>query len=282
MVIANPIYDVVFKFLMEDERTAKFFIGTLLEETIEQVTVKPQEYVYTDQLAGLAVFRLDFIATIKTQTGEFKKVLVEIQKAKNSIDLMRFRNYLGEQYKKEDEIDGQKISLPIVTIYLLGFNLSEIETPVLKVNRQYIDLISHQVIDRKSDFIEKLSHDCFVVQLGRIQGKVQTKLDKLLSVFEQNYFVETNTVKEYNHLIDNEDIKRMVDSLHYVGTEPKEKKKIEDEKEAWRTVDAMYQERAQKLIKQLEDKDKALEDKDKVIEDKDKVIEELKRRLGEK
>ncbi len=27
MVIANPIYDVVFKRLMENERVAKFFIG---------------------------------------------------------------------------------------------------------------------------------------------------------------------------------------------------------------------------------------------------------------
>lgn len=27
MVIANPIYDVVFKKLMENERVAKFFIG---------------------------------------------------------------------------------------------------------------------------------------------------------------------------------------------------------------------------------------------------------------
>jgi len=29
MVIANPIYDVVFKFLMEDERTAEFFISAV-------------------------------------------------------------------------------------------------------------------------------------------------------------------------------------------------------------------------------------------------------------
>lgn len=298
MVIANPIYDVVFKFLMEDERTAKFFIGTLLEETIEQVTVKPQEYVYTDQLIGLAVYRLDFIATIKTHTGAFKKVLVEIQKAKNLIDLMRFRNYLGEHYKKEDDIDGQKISLPIVTIYLLGFNLAEIDTPVLKVNRQYIDLISHKVIDKKSSFIEKLTHDCYVVQLSKIQGKVQTKLEKLLSVFEQNYFVENNTIKEYNYLIDNDDIKRMVDKLHYVGTEPSEKKKIEDEKEAWRTFDALtggIKEKAEKLLvqleeskKEIENKDKEIEDKEKVIEDKDKalenmnkIIEELRRKLGE-
>ncbi len=65
MVIANPIYDVVFKRMMENEKVAKFFIGTLLEQTIEVVSVKPQEFNYTNELAGLAVFRLDFIATIK-------------------------------------------------------------------------------------------------------------------------------------------------------------------------------------------------------------------------
>lgn len=42
MVIANPIYDIVFKRLMENDRVAKFFIGTLLEENIEAVEVKPR------------------------------------------------------------------------------------------------------------------------------------------------------------------------------------------------------------------------------------------------
>lgn len=37
MIIANPIYDVVFKNLMENDRVAKFFIGTLLGQTIETV-----------------------------------------------------------------------------------------------------------------------------------------------------------------------------------------------------------------------------------------------------
>jgi hypothetical protein len=37
MIIANPIYDVVFKRLMENDKVAKFFIGTLLEQTIETV-----------------------------------------------------------------------------------------------------------------------------------------------------------------------------------------------------------------------------------------------------
>jgi len=135
MVIANPIYDVVFKRMMENERVAKFFIGTLLNQTIETIEVKPQEFTYTDELAGLAVFRLDFIATIRTENGEQKKVLIEIQKAKNQIDLMRFRNYLAEQYKKEDVVNNQKMILPITTIYILGFKLHEIESACIKVER---------------------------------------------------------------------------------------------------------------------------------------------------
>lgn len=53
MIIANPIFDVVFKRLMEDERIAKFFIGTLLNEIIDEVKVKPQEFTYTDQLSAI-------------------------------------------------------------------------------------------------------------------------------------------------------------------------------------------------------------------------------------
>ena len=153
MVIANPIYDVVFKRMMENDKVAKFFIGTLLNENIETVEVKPQEFTYTDELAGLAVFRLDFIATIKTENGTLKKVLIEIQKAKNHIDLMRFRNYLAEQYKKDDQINGEKVILPITTIYILGFKLPEIVAPCLKVERNYKDLVNNTIVATKSDFI---------------------------------------------------------------------------------------------------------------------------------
>ena len=56
MIIANPIYDVVFKRLMENERVAKFFISTMLGQKVESVQLKPQEFTYSDRLAGLAVF----------------------------------------------------------------------------------------------------------------------------------------------------------------------------------------------------------------------------------
>ncbi len=261
MVIANPIFDVVFKRMMENDKVAKFFIGTMLEQTIETVEVKPQEFTYTDELAGLAVFRLDFIATIKTESGEYKKVLIEIQKAKNQIDLMRFRNYLAEQYKKEDTIDEEKIILPITTIYILGFKLPEILSPCLKVERNYKDLINKTIIETKSDFVEKLTHDSFIVQVERITDRYQTKLDKLLSLFEQKNFTDDKGItKEFNHEVDIEEIRLTTDILHYSGTNPIERKKIETEQEAWRTVNAMFEDKEKKYKKELAEKDKLIEE----------------------
>ena len=283
MVIANPIYDVVFKKMMENERVAKFFISTLLEQTIDSVEVKPQEFTYTDELAGLSVFRLDFVATIKTEDGTLLKVLIEIQKAKKQIDLMRFRNYLAEQYKKKDKINDENLLLPIITIYILGFKLPELDTACIKIERNYRDLINKKIITQKSDFVEQLTHDCFIVQVDRITNKYQTKLDKLLSVFEQSNFLDdTQITKEYNHNTDLEEVEIITSILHYTGTNPTEKRKIEVEQEAWRTVEAMFEERAEKLIKELSDSKKALLASEKELIEREKLIQELRKKLEEK
>lgn len=283
MIIANPIYDVVFKRMMENERVAKFFIGTLLEQTIETIEVKPQEFTYTNDLIGVAVFRLDFIATIKTNSGELKKVLIEIQKAKNLIDIIRFRNYLATQYAKEDEINGNKIILPITTIYILGFNLPEIKSSCLKVERNYKDLITNLNIETKSDFIEKLTHDSYVVQVGRITNRYQTKLDKLLSLFEQTNFIDDRKItKDFNHIIDNEDIKILADILHYSGTDSIERKKLEIEQEAWRTIDAMTENLREKFLKKSEElvqKNEELELQKEELDKRNEEIEFLKQQL---
>ena len=276
MIIANPIYDVVFKRLMENEKVAKFFISTLLEQSVEAIEIKPQEFTYTNELAGIAVFRLDFIATIKNDSGEYKKVLIEIQKAKNPIDLMRFRNYLAEQYKKEDKINNENAILPITTIYILGFTLPEIETPCLKVERNYKDLINKTILLKKSEFVEKLTHDSFVVQVERITDRYQTKLDKLLSVFEQRNFTDKREItKNFAHEPDIDELKTITDILHYVGTDPEERKQIEIEQEAWRSINAMFEEKERKYQQELEEQRQALHEKDR-------LIEELLRKLNEK
>ena len=282
MVIANPIYDVVFKRMMENEKVAKFFIGTLLDEIIIDLNVKPHEFTYTNEGAGIALFRLDFIATIKTEGGEFKKILIEIQKARNHVDLMRFRNYLAEQYKKVDILNNEKIVLPITTVFILGFNLAEIESPCLKVERSYIDLINKAFIKNKSEFIEKLSHDSYIVQVDRITNKYGSKLEKLLSIFEQNNFTDENKItKTFNHIADIEEIKLATDILHFAGTDPEERKKIEIEQEGWRSLNAMFEDKEKEFMKTLNEKDKKIEEKDKKIEEKDKILEENTRQIQE-
>ncbi len=301
MIIANPIYDVVFKRLMENDKVAKFFISTLLEQEIVALEIKPQEYTYKGELDtpegikvaeerirkrfSIWVYRLDFIATIKTETGEYQKILVEIQKTKNPIDLMRFRNYLAEQYKKEDKIDNENVVLPITTIYILGFKLPEIESPCMRVKRDYIDLINKTPISQKSDFVEKLTHDCFVVQVERITERYQTRLDKLLSVFEQRNFTDDKEItKSYNYDLDLEEVKTITEILHYVGTDPQERKQIENEQEARRTIDAILGDSYKKLAekdKALHEKDKALHEKEKALNEKDKELLALKAQMAE-
>ncbi len=298
MIIANPIYDVVFKRLMENERVAKFFIGTLLDQHIETLEIKPQEYTYKGELDtpegtkaveermrerfSIWVYRLDFIATIRTETGQYKKVLIEIQKAQNQIDLMRFRNYLAEQYKKEDKINDESAVLPITTIYILGFKLPEIETACVRVERQYTDLINKTTITQKSEFIEKLTHDCFVVQAKRVTNRYQTRLDKLLSIFEQSNFTDDKEItKKYIHSPDLEEMREITNILHYVGTEPEERKRIEDEQEAWRTVNALFGQKERKLLKELADKTKELSKKDQALSEKEQALNEQKQALSE-
>jgi len=302
MIIANPIYDVVFKKLMENKKIAKFFISTLLDEEIISLEIKPQEYTYKGELEteegikavterlrerfSIWVYRLDFVATIKTENGEYKKVLIEIQKAKNPIDLMRFRNYLAEQYKKQDQIGYEKQVLPITTIYILGFKLPEIESPCIKVARNYIDLIHQKTISEKSEFVEKLTHDSFVVQVERITERYQTRLDKLLSLFEQRNFTDDKEItKDYPYSPDIEEVREIMEILHYVGTEPSERKEIEKEQEARRTIDALlenYRKRITEQQKALIEKDKALNEQQKALEDKEKSLDEQQKALADK
>ena len=48
---------------------------------------------------------------------------------------MRFRRYLGEQYRNKDNIcrdeKGNKKALPIISIYFLGHRLRNTECPVI-------------------------------------------------------------------------------------------------------------------------------------------------------
>jgi hypothetical protein len=52
MIIANPIYDVTFKRLLENDRTAKFLIGTILDCKVVSLTPAVIERTKYDKDTG--------------------------------------------------------------------------------------------------------------------------------------------------------------------------------------------------------------------------------------
>jgi hypothetical protein len=53
MIIANPIYDVVFKYLLEDIEIARELLSTILGEEIVSLNLRPQEAANEDPMEEL-------------------------------------------------------------------------------------------------------------------------------------------------------------------------------------------------------------------------------------
>ena len=89
MRIANPMYDAAFKYLMDDQAAARLLVGAVLGEEVVSLKALPQERSGRPSPAGdpsseemLTVRRVDFAATVRTAAGERLRVLVEVQKAR--------------------------------------------------------------------------------------------------------------------------------------------------------------------------------------------------------
>jgi len=106
MQIANPIYDVVLKYLLRNKELAILILSTILEEEIITLDFLPQETAMALENRSFTIYRLDFPARIKTRDGVVKQVVIEIQKAKFAADIMRFCRYLGERYKQGFTLEG--------------------------------------------------------------------------------------------------------------------------------------------------------------------------------
>ncbi len=133
MKILNPLYDNAFKYLMEDNNIAKTVLSIILDTDIISLQAKPQETVLHNGL-----FRFDYKAVIKEENGDSKTILVEVQKYNSPDPIKRFRDYLGVNYSTTETIqtaDGEvEASLPLVTIYILGFNVTDVDCRIIKVD----------------------------------------------------------------------------------------------------------------------------------------------------
>ena len=306
MRIANPIYDVVFKYLLDDEKVAKLILSALIGREVLDLTFRPTE-VRHEVSASLLVLRMDFAATVALEDGSRKLVLIEIQKAHNPSDVLRFRKYLGAQYADPDnvhvEAGGKPQPLPIVTIYFLGEGLELTSAPVVRVNRQYTDAATGEVIPITEPFVEALTHDCIIVQIDRLKDRRRTDLEQLLMVFDQGLtergdhrfleIVEEDYPERYQEvirrLIRATAEKRVRDGMDveddYLATLLDNIRSLSEQNKVMETMGLELKARRSELLatrRELEAKGEDLEAKNRNLAEKDRNLAEKDRDLAEK
>jgi hypothetical protein len=283
MRIANPIYDAVFKFLMQDINIAKDILSVILNVEIIELELQPQEVILTI-LGGLRLLRLDFKAKIRLKDGTEKVILIEIQKSKKGSNVSRFRRYLGDNYAKIDEVINEfgeikRKSLPITAIYFLGFELENISAPIVKVVREYRNAVTNKRLTQKEAFIEQLSHDLYAIQIPKLKMVARTELERILDVFsEHKYKTNDKKVLEYTSDVTDPRVKRILSRLNMALLDDEIIEAIIAEEEIENDFKDLS-DQLDKAVQAKEEERKAKEEERKAKEEAILEIETLKKQI---
>ena len=278
--IANPIYDVVFKYLMNDEKVARLLLSAIIGREVVSLEFRPTEHHFP---VGemLMVLRMDFSARILDEHGNQELIILELQKAKLATDIMRFRRYLGEQYSNKENVVREpaeeypyRKALPILSIYFLGHTLDHVKAPVVRVNRVYTDAATGEQIREKEEFIESLTHDSIIIQIPYLKGRRRTELEQLLALFDQSGATDDQHFLQVNEEDLPERYRPLLRRLQKAVADPQVRQTMEAEDD---------------LIEEFKDyqrlialKEGMIIEKEKTISEKEKTISEQKKDLIEK
>jgi len=315
ITVANPIYDIVFKYLIEDERIARTILSALLKKEVIAVETRRNEYSNIGR-DNLSVFRIDFGATIQEPDGSKQLILIELQKTWLETETLRFRQYLGAQYANVENMLPENqgaYAIPMVTVYLLGHKVGDIEEPVLYVRRQSYNY-NDEIVTKglPNPFVDSLTHDSIIVQIPRLHGQVNNRLDKVLSIFDQNNKDVHNKQMldiDESAYADDDEMMRIIHRLQAAAADAKMRHDMNVEDEYFSIIEkrdttimlnnqkiaeqnaqiaeqnAQIAEQSTKLAVQnaeLEQKDAELEQKDAELEQKDAELEQKDAELEQK
>ena len=116
MKIANPIYDVVFRYLMKDEKVAKLILSTLIEEEIETLSFKTTEIPIDPRRHFLDIDEKEYpkkyqqvIRRLKTAMSD-SKIVAQMKAEDDFIDVLKHQereleraHELAEEERRQKE-----------------------------------------------------------------------------------------------------------------------------------------------------------------------------------
>lgn len=243
--VANPIYDSVFKFLMEDERIAKTVLAALLKKEVVSVEMRRHEHPNITR-DNISMFRIDFAARVREEDGSVRLILIELQKTWLDTETLRFRRYLAAQYNAEENMikegENKGYAVPMVAVYLLGHRVGDIDKAVVYVNHKALDYDGKEVENGMDDpFINSLTHDSILVQIPLLHGKINNRLDKVLSVFDQSQRDKKNQQMlclEGDKYKDDSDMMYIVHRLGLATMSANIRQEMNDEDEYYSAIEA--------------------------------------------
>lgn len=264
--VANPLYDAVFKYLMEDDRIAKTILAALLKKKVIDVKIRRNEYANLTRRESISMFRIDFAATVLDEDNKPHLMLIELQKTWLPTETLRFRRYLALQYNNEENMlkeEHEKYAIPMVAIYLLGHCIGKIEEPVIYVNHHAYTYDGKKVEEGIPDpFVESLQHDSIIVQIPLLHGRVNNRLEKVLCLFDQTNVADNKKVIKVDdkQFEGDNDMEYIVRRLQSAAADP----------------DMRYQMNAEdEFFKELEARDSLIMEKDGQLKEKDEMLRKM-------
>ena len=271
--VANPLYDAVFKYLMEDDRIAKTILTALLKKKVVDVKIRRNEYANLTRRESISMFRIDFAATVLDEDNKPHLMLIELQKTWLPTETLRFRRYLALQYNNEENMlkeDHEKYAIPMVAIYLLGHCVGKIEEPVIYVNHYAYNYDGKKGEEGIPDpFVESLQHDSIIVQIPLLHGRVNNRLEKVLCLFDQTNVADNKKVIKVDdkQFEGDNDMEYIVRRLQSAAADPDMRYQMNAEDEFFKELEAR-----DSLIME---KDGQLKEKDGQLKEKDEMLRKM-------
>ena len=285
--VANPLYDAVFKYLMEDDRIAKTILTALLKKKVIDVKIRRNEYANLTRRESISMFRIDFAATVLDEDNQPHLMLIELQKTWLPTETLRFRRYLALQYNNEENMlkeEHEKYAIPMVAIYLLGHCVGKIEEPVIYVNHHAYNYDGKKVEEGIPDpFVESLQHDSIIVQIPLLHGRVNNRLEKVLCLFDQTNVADNKKVIKVDdkQFEGDNDMEYIVRRLQSAAADPDIRYQMNAEDEFFKELearDSLIMEKDGQLKEkdgQLKEKDGQLKEKDGQLKEKDEMLRKM-------
>ena len=285
--VANPLYDAVFKYLMEDDRIAKTILAALLKKKVIDVKIRRNEYANLTRRESISMFRIDFAATVLDEDNKPHLMLIELQKTWLPTETLRFRRYLALQYNNEENMlkeEHEKYAIPMVAIYLLGHCIGKIEEPVIYVNHHAYTYDGKKVEEGIPDpFVESLQHDSIIVQIPLLHGRVNNRLEKVLCLFDQTNVADNKKVIKVDdkQFEGDNDMEYIVRRLQSAAADPDMRYQMNAEDEFFKELearDSLIMEKDGQLKEkdgQLKEKDGQLKEKDGQLKEKDEMLRKM-------